>query len=61
MPGAPSLQKISATFGGKAKYAACEAFGRGPGVTGMVAQHIGMPPEWTDDGAAPANERGPPE
>ena len=55
MPNTPSLQKISATFGGKAKYAACEAFGRAPGVTGMVAGRIGMPPEWTDDGAAPAN------
>ena len=36
-------------------------FGRGPGVSGMVAQRIGMPPEWTDDGAAPANGRGPSE
>jgi hypothetical protein len=61
MPSAPSLQKISASFGGKAKYAACEAFGHGPGVTGMVAQHIGMPPEWTDDGAAPVNGPGPSE
>jgi hypothetical protein len=55
MPSVPSLQKISSSFGGKTKYAACEAFGRGPGVIGMVAGHVGMPPEWTDDGAAPAN------
>ena len=61
MPNAPSQQKIGAALGGKAKYAACEAFGRGPGITGMVAERIGMPPEWTDDGAAPVNGRGPSE
>ncbi|MDB5654109.1 MAG: hypothetical protein JWQ94_1722 [Tardiphaga sp.] len=50
-PSAPSLQKINATFGGKQKYVACEAYGRAPGVGGMIAGRVGLPPEWSDDGA----------
>lgn len=57
LPNAPSLQKIGASLGGKPKYVACEAFGRGAGVAGMIAGRVGMPPEWSDKGApAPANE-----
>jgi Protein of unknown function (DUF3313) len=51
LPDAPSWQKIGSSLGGKPKYAACEAFGRGPGVTGMISSRIGLPPEWSDDGA----------
>jgi uncharacterized protein DUF3313 len=51
LPGAPSLQKLSSSLGGKPKYTACEAFGRSPGVTGLISERIGLPPEWSDDGA----------
>jgi len=53
-PSAPSLEKMSSSLGGKPKYAACEAFGRGPGVGGMIAGRVGLPPEWSDEGAPPA-------
>lgn len=57
---APSGQRIKSYFGGKPKYAACDAFGRAPGVPGMVAGMVGAPPGWTDKSgaqkpAAPAN------
>ena len=55
-PSLPSFEKIEASLGGKPKYAACEAFGRGPGVVGMVAERLGLPPEWYDKGA-PANKQ----
>jgi hypothetical protein len=44
----PSGQRMKSALGGKPKYAACDAFGRAPGLTGMVADKIGAPPEWTD-------------
>jgi hypothetical protein len=44
----PSSQRIKSWFGGKPKYAACEAFGRSPGVQGVVAARFGLPPQWTD-------------
>lgn len=47
-PGLPSFDKIGASLGGKPKFAACEAFGRSPGVVGMVAGKLGLPPEWSD-------------
>jgi uncharacterized protein DUF3313 len=56
LPAAPSLQKLGSSLGAKPKYAACEAFGRGPGVTGLISARIGLPPEWSDDGAATANK-----
>ncbi|HXV31330.1 MAG TPA: DUF3313 domain-containing protein, partial [Sinorhizobium sp.] len=34
------------------KYDACRAFGRAPGLTGAVAGQLGLPPGWTDKGAA---------
>ena len=52
MPSLPSMHKVSSMLGGAPKEAACEAFGRDPGVTGLVADTIGLPPEWTDKGAA---------
>lgn len=54
--GPPSFDKIGSSLGGKHKYAACEAFGRSPGVVGMVGERLGLPPEWSDKGA-PTNGR----
>jgi hypothetical protein len=45
----PSGQKLKSEFGGAPKYAACDAFGRAPGVGGFVADAVGAPPSWTDD------------
>jgi hypothetical protein len=44
----PSSQRMKSALGGKPKYAACEAFGRGRGLSGLVADKLGAPPEWTD-------------
>ncbi|WP_167559077.1 DUF3313 domain-containing protein [Bradyrhizobium canariense] len=56
MPSAPSLQAIGASLGGKPKYSACEAFGKNPGVGGIIAGHVGLPPDWSDDGAPAGNK-----
>src|SRR5262249_16130995 len=48
---APSMQRVGSQLGGAPKESACEAFGRGPGVAGLVGSAIGLPPEWTDKGA----------
>lgn len=53
-PSLPSFDKIGASLGGKPKYQACAAFGRAPGVVGMVAGGLGLPPEWSDKGAPAA-------
>ncbi|UGY15428.1 DUF3313 domain-containing protein [Bradyrhizobium septentrionale] len=55
-PDLPSFDKIGASFGGKPKYAACEAFGRNPGLVGMAAGKLGLPPEWSDKGAPTAGQ-----
>jgi hypothetical protein len=47
----PSWQKISSNVGLAPKYAACESYGRSPGIAGLVGGKLGFPPEWTDDGA----------
>jgi hypothetical protein len=44
----PSAQRMNSALGGKPKYAACDAFGRAPGLAGMVADKVGAPPQWTD-------------
>ncbi|MBW9060404.1 DUF3313 domain-containing protein [Agrobacterium pusense] len=49
----PSGQRIQSALGGKPKHAACEAFGRAPGLAGAVASRIGAPPEWTDKARKP--------
>ncbi|MGJ5178388.1 DUF3313 domain-containing protein [Bradyrhizobium oligotrophicum] len=54
-PKIPSIDRIGAALGGKPKNAACEAFGRDPGLIGMVANRLGAPPEWVDKGAAPTD------
>jgi hypothetical protein len=55
MPRAPSVERVQALAGGAPKYAACEVFGREPGVTGLVGGAKGVPPEWNDKGA---NDKG---
>jgi hypothetical protein len=47
----PSWQKISSNMGLAPKYAACEIYGRAPGLIGMVGGKLGLPPEWTDSGS----------
>jgi hypothetical protein len=44
----PSAQRMNSALGGKPKYVACDAFGRSPGLAGIVADKVGAPPEWTD-------------
>lgn len=44
----PSAQRMNSALGGKPKYAACDAFGRSPGLAGIVADKVGAPPQWTD-------------
>jgi hypothetical protein len=46
----PSWQKVNSAVGLAPKYAACESFGRSPGIVGLVGGKIGLPPEWTDRG-----------
>jgi hypothetical protein len=51
LPHLPSANAIKTMFGAAPKEAACDTFGRGPGVVGLVGDAIGLPPEWTDKGA----------
>jgi hypothetical protein len=51
-PSLPSPARLKALLGGAPKYPACEAFGRSPGLVGMVGDNLGLPPKWTDKGAA---------
>jgi Protein of unknown function (DUF3313) len=54
-PELPSIDRLNTSLGGAPKQAACEAFGRAPGLPGMIGERIGLPPGWTDRGA-PAPE-----
>jgi hypothetical protein len=61
--GPPSMARLKAAFGGAPKEVACEAFGRAPGLVGMIGERVGVPPDWTDKGAAAngaSNESTPP-
>jgi hypothetical protein len=55
LPDFPSADSIGERIGGllgrAPKYRACEAFGKSPGLVGMVAGSLGLPPDWTDGGA----------
>ncbi|OCK55427.1 DUF3313 domain-containing protein [Bradyrhizobium sp. LMTR 3] len=51
-PSLPSAQSLNTALGGAPKQVACEAFGRSPGVAGMIGERIGLPPDWTDKGGA---------
>jgi hypothetical protein len=44
----PSGQRMQSWLGGEPKFAACDTFGRAPGLVGIVADKFGAPPEWTD-------------
>lgn len=44
----PSRQSVKSWFGGEHKYATCEAYGRAPGLKGVIGGKFGAPPEWTD-------------
>ncbi|KSV67196.1 hypothetical protein N185_30730 [Sinorhizobium sp. GW3] len=44
----PTRQRMQSWLGGKPKYAACDAFGRAPGLVGAIAAKYGAPPQWTD-------------
>jgi len=50
----PSGQRMKSWLGGKPKYAACDAFGRSPGLIGAVAAKYGVPPQWTEKKPTPA-------
>ncbi|ARO24577.1 DUF3313 domain-containing protein [Rhizobium sp. S9] len=50
----PSRQRMKSWLGGKPKYVACDAFGREPGLVGMVAAKYGAPPQWTEKKPKPA-------
>jgi len=47
----PSGAWVRSWLGGNPKYAACDSFGRAPGLVGVVAGKFGAPPEWTDHSA----------
>ncbi|ARP98515.1 DUF3313 domain-containing protein [Pseudorhodoplanes sinuspersici] len=49
-PNFPTLQRINSTMGLAPKHAACENYGRYPGLMGVVGNKLGLPPEWTDQG-----------
>ncbi|NPU14754.1 DUF3313 family protein [Bradyrhizobium sp. 83012] len=55
LPSLPSASSLPAKLGGAPKYAACEQFGRFPGVKGFVGAGLGLPPGWTDKGAEEAS------
>ncbi len=44
----PTRQRTQSWLGGKPKYAACDTFGRAPGLVGAIAAKYGAPPQWTD-------------
>lgn len=56
LPSMPSRHRIGAWLGTKPKYAACEAFGRAPGLAGLFAGRYGLPPAWTDRGGQVAGD-----
>ena len=53
----PSVQKMKAALGGDPKYSACKAFGSAPGIKGAVAGQFGLPPGWSDKGAAASHQQ----
>jgi hypothetical protein len=44
----PSRQRVRSWLGASHKYATCEAYGRAPGIPGLIARKFGAPPELTD-------------
>jgi hypothetical protein len=58
LPSLPTMDGINSALGGAPKESACEAFGRGPGVSGLMGGALGLPPELTDKGAPESREDG---
>jgi len=58
LPSLPTMDGINAALGGAPKESACEAFGRGGGVPGLMGGALGLPPELTDKGAPASGEDG---
>jgi hypothetical protein len=56
LPKLPSAQKVKSGLGGKPKYAACEKFGRAPGLKDFAGSQVGLPPSWTDKQPAPQSQ-----
>lgn len=52
LPRTLTMERVQAMAGGQPKYPACEAFGREPGVAGLIGGAIGVPPEWNDKGGS---------
>jgi Protein of unknown function (DUF3313) len=52
LPSAPSGETLRILLGGAPKHSACAAFGTSPGLVGLIGGGIGLPPDWTDKGAA---------
>lgn len=52
LPSLPTRAELRAMFGGGPKYPACKAFGKSPGLVGFLGDRMGLPPAWTDKGAA---------
>jgi len=50
----PSAHRVQSWFGGTPKHAACETFGRSPGLVGLIASRFGAPPKWTEKQAQPS-------
>jgi hypothetical protein len=46
--GLPSAERIGTAIGAAPSQAACEDFGRSPGITGIAASVVGAPPSWAD-------------
>lgn len=54
-PQMPSFQKVGSDLGLKPKNTICDTYGRQPGIPGMIAERLGMPPDWADKGAPAEN------
>jgi hypothetical protein len=52
------MDGFNSALGGAPKESACEVFGRGPGVPGLMGGALGLPPEMTDKGAPESREDG---
>ncbi|MER2268911.1 DUF3313 domain-containing protein [Methylobacterium oxalidis] len=49
----PTYDRVRVTVLGEAPLDPdCEAFGRAPGIDGIIGDYIGLPPDWTDKGPA---------
>ncbi|MEH3146985.1 MAG: DUF3313 domain-containing protein [Methylobacterium frigidaeris] len=50
----PTWERVRITTLGEApRDPDCEAFGRAPGIDGIIGDYVGLPPDWTDKGPVP--------